>query len=229
MDHLRRIKEFIGKKYENAVHLGRKMSSIGLITTKVNEALNNYPPRVKDFLDKYGQNIVTNITIRRAPIKGMLNSALEFITGGRWNKLGQKYGYDSFYHLSMVMNLDGVRQAVLEKNQVLNLSSSFSQRGDEDIMPVNGGGMKLIDLMENTRKRMGDNAFFTYTPFGNNCQNFLNNVLSANGLITPELRKFIDQPIDELVKELPSYVAPLAKGLTDIGAVGDLAIQNLNL
>jgi hypothetical protein len=227
MDYIKRARNYIGKKYENIVNLGRKLSSIGNITNKVTEALNNYPPRVKDFLDKYGQNIVSNITIRRAPIKGALNTALEFITGGMWNKLREKYGYDYFYHLSMVFNLDGVRQAVLEKNQVINLSSSFSQAGDEDIQMVNGGGMKLIDLMENTRKKMGDKAFFTYTPFGNNCQNFLLNVLSANGLLTPQLRTFIDQPIDQLVKELPSYVAPVAKGLTDIGAIGDLAIQNL--
>ncbi len=48
----------------------------------------------------------------------------------------------------------------------------------------------FIFILENTRKRMGDD-FWTYQAGANNCQNFILNILEANGI--HQAKNFIKQ------------------------------------
>ena len=80
--------------------------------------------------------------------------------------------------------------------------------------------LKLGELMENTRKFMGDKKYFDYDAFNNNCQNFILSILKANQLNTPEYEKFIYQDIRELYKELEEkagYVSTISKFSTRMG------------
>ena len=221
-----KTKKFIGRvsSYFPSVW-GKKLSDIGNVARDISKSLLDYPPRVQEFLNRYGTNTISNVTLRRAPIKGMINTLLNFISFGKWDELRKKYGYDTFYHLSMVFNIANTT-AVLEKNQVINLSTGYNQQPDTEIMnipsPMN---LSVKELLDNTRKSMGDENFFKYDAFTNNCQVFLMNVLKANGMLTPAAQSFIVQPIDQLVKELPSYMKPVARALTDVAAVGDIALQ----
>lgn len=221
-----RTKKFIGKvsSYFPSVW-GRKLSDIGNAAQDVIKSLVQYPPRVQEFLNKYGMMSVSNVTLRRAPIKGMINTALNFLSFGKWDELRKKYGYDTFYHLSMVFNVANT-SAVLEKNQVINLSTGYNQQPDTQIMNIaSPTNLSVNEMMDRTRKAMGDENFFRYDAFTNNCQIFLMNVLKANDMLTDSARQFILQPVDQLVKDLPSYMKPVARALTDIAAVGDIALQ----
>ena len=220
-------KKYLGKltSYFPSVW-GKKLADVGNAAQEAIKRLTQYPPRVQEFLNRYGNMSISNITLRRAPIKSAINTMLNFLSFGKWNELRKKYGYDTFYHLSMVFNVANTT-AVLEKNQVINLSTGYNQQPDTEVMPIQSPpNITVNDLMENTRKAMGDTNFFTYDAFTNNCQIFLMNVLKANGLLTDSAKSFIVQPIENLVKELPSYMKPVARALTDVAAVGDIALQN---
>ena len=219
-------KKYIGKatSYFSPVW-GRKLANIGNAAQEVIKGLKEYPPKVQSFLNTYGDKTISNVTLRRAPIKGMINTMLNFLSFGKWDELRKKYGYDTFYHLSMVFNVANT-SAVLEKNQIINLSTGYNQQPDTEIMNVPSPANRTVrELLENTRKAMGDDNFFKYDAFSNNCQVFLMNVLKANGMLTPAAQTFIVQPIDQLVKELPGYMKPVARALTDVAAVGDIALQ----
>ena len=219
-------KKYIGKatSYFSPVW-GRKLANIGNAAQEVIKGLTQYPPKVQSFLNTYGDKTISNVTLRRAPIKGMINTMLNFLSFGKWNELRKQYGYDTFYHLSMVFNVANT-SAVLEKNQIINLSTGYNQQPDTEIMNVPSPANRTVrELLENTRKAMGDDNFFKYDAFSNNCQVFLMNVLKANGMLTPAAQAFIVQPIDQLVKELPAYMKPVARALTDVAAVGDIALQ----
>ena len=219
-------KKYIGKlsSYFPSVW-GRKIVDVGVAAERAITGLTQYPPKVTEFLNRYGKMTISNITLRRSPIKGVINTLLNWISFGKWNEVRKRYGYDTFYHLSMVFNV-GNTTAVLEKNQVINLSTGYSQQPDTEIMPIQTPtNLTVNELLENTRKAMGDKNFFTYDAFTNNCQVFLMNVLKANGLLTDASKSFIVQPIENLVKELPGYMKPVARALTDIAAVGDIALQ----
>ena len=64
---------------------------------------------------------------------------------------------------------------LVEKNERINiLKSPRNEKNTEQqeisSVPTN---LTLNSLLENTRKRMGDEKFFTYDPVSNNCQDFL--------------------------------------------------------
>jgi hypothetical protein len=82
----------------------------------------------------------------------------------------------------------------------------------------------LNELMDKAAKTIGD-SFFTYDAFTNNCQIFLNNILTANGINTPEISAWILQPADGLLAQLPSYVSPFARVITNVAGLADLALE----
>jgi hypothetical protein len=80
-------------------------------------------------------------------------------------------------------------------------------------------------MLDKTKASMGDEKFFTYDPLSNNCQNFIMGILRANGLLTSAIESFVFQNIKQIVDELPDYMKPLAKGLTDVARVVDTTLQ----
>jgi hypothetical protein len=81
------------------------------------------------------------------------------------------------------------------------------------------------ELMDRTKDRIGNKDFFTYDPLGNNCQNFVNQLLRTMGLWNETSRNFVFQDIKGLREALPGYTRFLAKGLTDVGAFFNTAYQ----
>lgn len=228
-----KVKRLLGKVsgYMPGFSIGKRIADIGGAVQRAVGNITAYPPKVQDFLNKYGKNIVQNVTIRRTPIKSFITRALDFLSFGKFSELKKQYGYDNFYHLSMVFEFNDesnvMRTAVLEKNQIINLNLGYSNEAGTEIMKANvPPNLTIETMLNNTKAKMGDTNFFTYDAFQNNCQIFLMNVLSANGMLTETLQKFILQPVDELVKKLPGYVAPVARALTDVAAIGDLTLQN---
>jgi hypothetical protein len=85
----------------------------------------------------------------------------------------------------------------------------------------------LNELLDRTVKQVGT-KIFRYNAFDNNCQYFVTQVLRANGLLKPSAITFINQPVDQLVKELPQFIPKTAQVLTDIGGVADSLTQQFN-
>jgi hypothetical protein len=71
---------------------------------------------------------------------------------------------------------------------------------------------------------MGD-KFYSYNAFKNNCQNFVMAILDANGLATPEIRGWVFQPVDELLKEQPEWTENFSKSITNLGGITDRIFQ----
>jgi hypothetical protein len=61
--------------------------------------------------------------------------------------------------------------------------------------------------------------FFKYSAFSNNCQDFVIALLQSNGLLTPELREFILQPVEALIQAQPGYTSDVAQTLTNLGGI----------
>jgi hypothetical protein len=177
-------------------------------------------------LNEVGDRVITGAYLLRTPVQSLLNSALNLISLGKWDELRQKYAYDKLYHLSLVVDV-GDKKVIIEKNATVNVSTAYSHRSNSEIQPVSlqGKQIKLNDLLSTARSSVGDTTFFKYNAFnlngGTNCQRFLQLVLQANGLITPEADKFIMQDVTELSKELPDYVKNTAQVVTDMGAIAN--------
>jgi hypothetical protein len=184
-----------------------------------------YSPKVRAYLAANGHRTIKGLTIRRDPIRGMLHAAINAITLGRWAEARKKYAYDKVFHLGLEVQLDGGPTTIVEKNEVINVGVSKSISEDTERMVLNDPGtLTLQQLLDNTQKLMGP-RYFTYSAFENNCQDFIVAILRANNLWTAARDRFTRQPLEGVVRELPSYTKWIANAATDAAALADVAIQ----
>jgi hypothetical protein len=184
-------------------------------------------PSIRRLLGEIGDMPIVALRVRREPIQSALNSALNIISFGAWNSVRQKYQYDKFFHLQLectvqVSNQDNLtRKYILEKNAVIELTVASNPNNDTEtiVVPLDVG-VTLNSLLEGAKRWLGTD-FYKYDPFFSNCQDFVSALLRGSGLGNEEVFKFVKQPIDELIKEVPSWTGKIARALTDAGGIVD--------
>jgi hypothetical protein len=171
-------------------------------------------------LGQFGNQVISEMKVVRTPIQKVISSALNLITLGKFDELKKKYGYDKLFHLSLMCNV-GNKLVYVEKNEVVNISPNFTITDQTEFRNVDLGNqtITLKQLVDNTLNAVEFERFFVYDAFTNNCQMFIMDVLTSNKLITDELQKFILQPMEQIVNELPSGLPKFARVVTDVGAI----------
>jgi len=186
------------------------------------------PKRVRTFIEKEAETPITSIKVCRTPVSSTIVKILNTVSFGLLNKIQQRMGYDKMFHLFLVIN----GKYVMEKNQVLNIGSSYSSSNNEECqdVPLKGNEITIGEFVSNTEKRMGS-RFYKYDAFnqkgGGNCQDFVKNALASNGLDTQS--SFVDQKAEQIAKGLPSYVKEGSRTVTDLAALGDYLRQAIGL
>jgi hypothetical protein len=194
-----------------------------------------FQPKARSILEKYGDYIITNIFIRRKPIFAILDKVLNFLSLGKWSEAKAKYGYDSLFHLSMVFCVrppdkpsgsGGAVYIKVEKNEVPDVEV-YNYRQVIEQPYIQFGVpccMTLNQVMNNAQNFMGP-KFYTYDAFQNNCQVFIQSILKASGLLTERLNEFIMQDTEGILKQLPSYIQPISRKITDIAGLANVALE----
>ena len=192
---------------------------------------NDFSPSVRGLLGHIGNKTITQMFVRRDPIQSALNTALNFISLGKWNQVKDKYGFDKFFHLRLEVIIrvsDSpviLAKYMLEKNEVINIQKAVPIESETEVMPVDmKGAITVNQLLEGARSIQGDNLH-RYDPFHNNCQDFVKAMLQSNGLLTPEMNAFIKQDIRQAISELPSWTGKIARGITDLGAIANVGLE----
>jgi len=195
-------------------------SAISTVKETFSPRLDDYSNSTKNTLNMYGNKPVMKMTIYRTPIAGMLNTALNFVSLGKWNELREKYGFDRLFHLAIICTV-GNKNIVIEKNEVINVSTSYKTSKDTEIkdVPLNGRVFTISEMLGKARQKVGDKKFFDYDAFNNNCQYFIKYLLEAVGLYSKDVADFVFQDLSKIYEELPSYVSKVAKTATTTGAV----------
>lgn len=196
----------------------------------------------KQTLKEWGDAGIENLVIMRAPITSAINHALQIVSAGAWNKVKKEANYDKLFHLSLICNVrkeNRLESIIIEKNEVVLISRDFKTypgyqtytiapppavRDTSVSTRVRRQGsvpmraFTINDLVNNALKAVGRQKFFEYDAFTNNCQNFIMYLLEYSGLLTPETKAFIYQPMEKVIQGLPGYVPKMARMLTDLAA-----------
>ena len=176
-----------------------------------------YPRDSALWLRKNGSEQVRTIRVRRAPVNKNIERALHFISLGQWEEGKKAAGYDSMFHLALIVN----GRYTIEKLAKIRLATAIERLPNEEFMDVPITDRLFIgDMLERTEAVMGKERYFRYDAFENNCQNFVASILRANNLMTPELNLFVVQPVDELLKKQPGYLQAVSRTLTNLGGIG---------
>ena len=207
----------------------KKANEVKQVVQKVVQKVGNvFKPRLDSYnnttrktLEEYGNLPIKSLTICRTPIMKILDTVINFLSLNKFSDLKKKYGFDELYHLQLVANI-GNKNIVIEKNEVINVNTSFKNDSKTQTyqIPLNKE-FTINEMLEKARNNVGDNLYFSYDAFKNNCQNFIKYCLEAEKLYSTQAGDFLFQDIEELAKEMPQYVKTTANVLTTTGAVAN--------
>jgi hypothetical protein len=200
--------------------------------------INDFSTTTKALLNKYGNFPILSIQLRRVPVSGTLELALQGASAGEWERLKQREGFDRMFHLSMMVTLKGAHSVVLnngrkmrvakplaiEKLEVISVNENILQaEGMETLeVPLTVSPFSIHQMFDKARAKVGDTRFFSYSALGqNNCQDFIKLLLEVEGLYREEERKFVYQDISALARDLPQGTKAFVEGTTYLGALAN--------
>lgn len=184
--------------------------------------LDGYNNISKKTLEQYGNMPIKQLFILRTPISGGLNKVINFVSLGKWDELKKKYAFDSLFHLSLVALLENGKNIIIEKNDVVNISPEYKMYPTSETVDIPiGNDLTINKILDTARTKIGDNTFFSYDAFKNNCQFFIRYLLEGQNLYSEQAKNFLFQDLENIYNELPSYVPKVMKGATTMGAIVD--------
>lgn len=180
-------------------------SPIGKEVKRIIQGNSDYPSKSKKVLDKFKDARIKTAVVMRNPVSKAINEFIRFNTDQPFDKL---------FHLAIVLDTDK-GQLLLEKNEVLNLSTIVPVREGAEFIPVEiNKDITIQQLLDNTRNYLGDN-FFKYSAYGNNCQDFIIAVLKSNDLGDSSVFEFVKQNTEDIFRTNPT-LRKLVNTVTDI-------------
>ena len=184
----------------------------------------DYPPGVRDIIQKYGSQNITSLQVARAPVPKAITTALNVVSGGTFDSGMKSQPYDKLFHLFMYLTLQSGTKILFEKNAQINSGVNPSLPPDTETKPVPiNQTLTMNQFLDNGKKQMGK-SFFPYDPHYNNCQDFILGVLDGNKLTTPDVRDFIKQDTGQLFAN-NKVLGTIAKGVTSFGGMGERLIN----
>jgi len=171
-------------------------------------------PSIRKLLEQVGDEKITSIKLFRKPIS--LSSFAKFIGALKGT------AYDQLLHLGLILN----NKYLLDKQEVIHFERSGGVPSGSETLDVDvNKDITINELLEKTRKRMGDSNFTSYSARRQNCQDFVMNVLSANGLSSPIYTQFIKQDLQKVFENLPKYSEQIADFVTGAQRVVERVVQ----
>ena len=216
----------LGKKaYRKTKETASKIASTAKdVATKVITGNTGMPPNVKSMLTKYGDSIISDLTIARNPVGSALVSALSVASMGEFKKNLDNSPYDKLFHLKLIITLQNGIKLALEKVERVSLTKYTKPvKGQEDESVAVDKQITLGQLYTNAEIAMGD-RFYPYSARDNNCQNFILSVLKASGIGGERDFAFIKQDTKSLFGD-ESFLRKLSNTITDVGARFNVLMQ----
>lgn len=186
------LKRGIFKDINTAKRIAKSAQQINSKTLL--EGNDNIPPNVKDFIKKFGNEKIASLSVGRTLVNPIIQQSINTLSNGGLD-------YD-IYHLFLNITTTSGKKLMIEKNERLN--AGYENPQGEKLSIPSPNNLTISELLENTRKYMGDHKFVNYQAFQNNCQDFIISVLTANNIpISQEMRDFIKQDVSHLSQNRP--------------------------
>ena len=190
---------------------------VGVKDKLIKKFLQDRPKVMNDLLNKEGEQKIVKMEACRNPIKALWEKLLNVATFGGLKRAMAAKGYDSLFHLYLVVHLANGKIYSLEKNERVNIidGKKLKPNGTCSKPIIVNESLTLNQLILRAEKRVGKN-FYRYSMFEFNCQNWVNNILNGSGF--NQLDDFVIQDVASLA---PSIIKTLTQGITDIAGVVD--------
>jgi hypothetical protein len=183
--------------------------------------IDDYSKSARQVLEKFGNDTIQSIQIGRTPLPNPIVSALDIGSSFEFQKRLKNSEYDKLFHLFINITTTRNKKILIEKNSVINIVAHHVNSNETETQDVvNIKNIKINELLNNTKKRMGKN-FFTYNAITNNCQNFILYLLQSNNIGDENNYAFIKQDLTDIFKNL-NKTKKLTNFVTSLGAKADI-------
>lgn len=156
-----------------------------------------YNKKSKKLLDLYGDYKLTKVYLIRQPFSKFITFLLNLFTLYTYEKLINE-SQDNFpYHTLILFEIkleNGMRKLLLlEKNNCINISENFFISNTQEITEINIKHKKytINNILNITQKRLGNEKYFNWHLYKNNCQEFTKEILKTIGKYTKKNKDFI--------------------------------------
>jgi hypothetical protein len=156
-----------------------------------------YNKKSKKLLDLYGNCKITNIYLIRQPFSKFITFLLNIFTLYNYEKL-IKESHDNFpYHSLIIFEIkleNGMKKMLLlEKNNCINISDNFFINNTQEIKQLNirTKHLTINSILNITQKRLGNEIYFNWHLYKNNCQEFTKEILKTIGKYSKRNKEFI--------------------------------------
>jgi hypothetical protein len=182
-----------------------------------NKTLIGRPKVLNDLLTKEGNSIIRNISICRIPVQSTIQKLMNVLTFGAFKKKIKKSGYDTVYHLFIVLTLANGSVYSIEKNQRVNVIKGPKLGTCQDMQY---GRKTLNQFITTAEEKNQYEGFYRYSAFKFNCQHFIHAILNANGI--SKFNSFVLQDVADLA---PGLFKKFANVVTDVAGVSDYVVR----
>ena len=199
-------------------------------TKAIIKGRNDYSPKVRELLKKYGNMKIIKISVCRAPVSKLTTSAINLVSLGEFQKKFENQPYDRLFHLDIRLHLSDLNVLLLEKVETINAQLNAPYRKDVECNEVqlnNELNLTPIQMLENAKKIQGD-KFFKYSAYDNNCQDFIMALLKGSNIGNQENYDFVKQDTKVLFENL-SGTRKIANTITDLAGSFNVITQGLGI
>ena len=169
--------------------------------------------------EEYKDMTIVKIEVNREPVNKVIQTVLNLITFGGFEKAKKNLSYDDMFHLYMILYFEDGNKLKIEKNQKINIERVKSYKLERDDMLITvDRPLTLGELFKNTIDTVGAYQFYIYSAFKNNCQRFVMDILSSNKLGNPEIYKYVLQDAGYILENNPGFLRSIAQFSTDTAA-----------
>ena len=165
-----------------------------------------YNKKSKHLLDLYGNYKLTKIYLVRQPFSKFITFLLNTITFYNYEKLINESKDNFPYHTLLIFEIDlqnGTKKLLLlEKNNCINISENFFINNSQEVKEINikHKNFTINEILNNTQQRLGNEKYFNWHLYKNNCQEFTKEILKTICKNTNKNKEFIFR--DKLMKTI---------------------------
>ena len=167
-----------------------------------------YNKKCQKILDKYGDYKINRVYLLRQPLGKFVSIMTNIITFFNYNKYLSESADNYPYHPALIFEIkqkNSVKFLLVEKNNCINICENFLINKTYDFKPIDitKNRFTLKKILKKTQKRIGNQTYFNWNIYKNNCQEFTKEILITMGKYSEEYNNFIFS--DKIMKK---YYSP---------------------
>jgi hypothetical protein len=116
--------------------------TIGNVAQQVKEQIffpeKKLPSSIQPLFEKYKNFKILSSQIRREPILAFVDKFINLISFGKYNEAKRDLGYDKMFHLSLILQLENGPKLLVEKNERINMTTSWKDGAQVQYFPPSG-------------------------------------------------------------------------------------------